>query len=273
MVSSTLRRKLVENKNLNEQKNIVLAFFDILGTSEKIKQEQYDKVYDFYHYMVNLCSEELIPLSFYALPGDSHDATETVVRFPMNHAFFSDTFIVWVEYYNLFGMSSHGFFEKCMEIFIEALKHGIPLRGAISRGSAIMDIQNNLYLGKPIVEAARAESAQNWLGIALTRSFQETTVSEAHLLLPYHDHINEKYIEKNKEILFVQAVLDWPKYWRNNENNSPIPYIQAMNTDANFSSYYDNAMKFVNYSLENQNFWDNKIPPLPPMRPKIVRYE
>lgn len=87
MVSSTLRRKLVENKNLNEQKNIVLAFFDILGTSEKIKQEQYDKVYDFYHYMVNLCSEELIPLSFYALPGDSHDATETVVRFPMNHAF------------------------------------------------------------------------------------------------------------------------------------------------------------------------------------------
>lgn len=260
------------NNNLHESKNIVLAFFDILGTSEKIKHEQYDKVYDFYCYMVNLCSEERIPLSFYALPGHPHDGSEIVILFPINHAFFSDTFIVWIECHDLFGMSSRGFFEKCMKIFIEALKYGIPLRGAISRGSAIMDSQNNIYLGKPIVEAAKAEVAQNWLGIGLTSSFQETTVSETHLLLPYHDHIKEKYMEKNKEILFVEAVLDWPKYWRNVEKDSPIPYIQAMNTDGNFSSYYDNAIKFVNYSFENRNFWDDKIPPSPPMRPKIVRY-
>lgn len=169
-------------------------------------------------------------------------------------------------------MSSRGFFEKCMEIFIEALKYGIPLRGAISRGSAIMDEQNNIYLGKPLVEAARAEVAQNWLGIGLTSSFQETTLSETHLLLPYHDHIKEKYLEKSKDILFVEAVLDWPKYWRNVEKDSPIPYIQAMNIDEYFSSYYDNAIKFVNYSFENRNFWEDKIPPSPPMRPKIVRY-
>ena len=32
----------------NKEKNITLAFFDILGTSDKIKDDQYKKVYDFY---------------------------------------------------------------------------------------------------------------------------------------------------------------------------------------------------------------------------------
>lgn len=77
----------MENNNLYESKNIVLAFFDILGTSEKIKHEKYDRVYDFYCYMVNLCSEESIPLSFYALPGCPHDGSEIVICVPMNHAF------------------------------------------------------------------------------------------------------------------------------------------------------------------------------------------
>lgn len=169
-------------------------------------------------------------------------------------------------------MNSRGFFEKCMRIFIEALKYGIPLRGAISRGSAIMDVQNNIYLGKPILETAQAEAAQNWLGIGLTSSFQETTISETHLLLPYHNHIKETYMKKDKEILLVESVLDWPKYWRNVKKDNPIPYIQTMNIDENFSGYYNNAIKFVNYSFKSQNFWNDKIPPPPPMRPIIMRY-
>lgn len=82
-----MRKKQVENNNLYKSKKIVLAFFDILGTSEKIKSEQYDKVYDFYCYMVNLCSEEHIPLSFFALPGHPQDGSEIVILCPMKHAF------------------------------------------------------------------------------------------------------------------------------------------------------------------------------------------
>lgn len=108
--------------------------------------------------------------------------------------------MLWVEYEQLFGMSLRGFYEKCMEIFIEAIKRGIPLRGAISRGAAIMNEEKMLYLGQPIVEAARAEAAQNWLGIALTRSCQEVSVSEAWFLLPYTEHIKENYIKKVKKL-------------------------------------------------------------------------
>lgn len=252
-----------------KEKNIVLAFFDILGTSEKIRNGQYDEVYSFYSYMVKLCSEEQIPLSFSGLPGHIEDDVETVIKYPMKHAFFSDTFIIWIEYQPLFGMSLRGFYEKCMDIFVEAIKRGIPLRGAISRGNAIMDEESKIYLGRPIVEAAKAESAQNWMGIGLTSSCQEMTVSEAWLMLPYDEHI-KKDCSKKKDILFTGCALDWPKYWRNTQNGNVIELINSMNTVKMFSCYYDNAIKFVQYSDENKEFWSDKLPKPPSLRPSIV---
>ena len=262
----------MEKTQINE-KNIALAFFDILGTSEKIRRGEYQKVYDFYSYMVDLCSEEQIPLSFAELPGHANSDANIVLNYPMKHAFFSDTFIIWIEYQPLYGMSLRGFYEKCMDIFIESIKRGIPLRGAISRGSAVMDEEKKIYLGKPIVEAARAEAAQNWMGIALTRSCQEATVSEAWLLLPYEEHIKGKNIDKSKEILFTNCVLDWPKHWRKTQNGNIIPLINGMNDDVRFSSYYDNAIKFISYSEKNDDFWKDKLPPPPPLKPLIVRYK
>lgn len=258
------------NKSNITEKNIALAFFDILGTSEKIRCGQYEKVYSFYSYMVNLCAEEQIPISFSGLPGYSNVDADMVIDFPLKHAFFSDTFIIWVEIWNEFGMSLQGFYEKCMHVFTEAINRGIPLRGAISRGKAIMDEENKLYLGQPIVEAARAEAAQNWMGIGLTRSCQEASISEAWLLLPYSEHIKKDYIKKGKDILFTDCALDWPKYWRNTQDKDVIPIINAMNDDPAFSSYYDNAIKFVNYSKENDNFWKDKIPAPPSLKPIIV---
>lgn len=258
------------DKSNIQEKDIALAFFDILGTSEKIRCGQYDKVYDFYSYMVDLCAEEQIPISFSGLPGYSNVDADMVINFPMKHAFFSDTFIIWVEYMDLFGMSLRGFYEKCMHIFTEAIKRGIPLRGAISRGKAIMDEEKRLYLGQPIVEAARAEAAQNWMGIGITRSCQEAAISEARLLLPYTEHIKEDYIKNGKYILFTACALDWPKYWRNTQDGNVIPIIKDMIDDAAFSSYYDNAIKFVDYSKENDTFWEDKLPPDPPLKPIIV---
>lgn len=253
-----------------ENKTIALAFFDILGTSEKIKCGEYNQVYDFYAYMVDLCSEEQIPISFSKLPGHFDVGADIVLNFPMKHAFFSDTFIIWVEYEQLFGMSLRGFYEKCMDIFIEAIKRGIPLRGAISRGTAIMDEEKKLFLGTPIVEAARAEAAQNWMGIALTSSCQQATLSEAWLLLPYTEHIKKEHIKSSKGTLFANCVLDWPKYWRETQREDVEPFIQKMNEDASYSTYYDNAIKFVHHSKSNADFWVDKLPPPPPMKPFIV---
>lgn len=70
--------------------------------------------------------------------------------------------------------------------------------------------------------------------------------------------------------MFTNCVLDWPKYWRNTQNEEVIPLLKRMNNKIEFSSYYDNAIKFVNYSEKNADFWEDKIDPPPPLKPFIV---
>ena len=45
-------------------------------------------------------------------------------------------------------------------------------------------------------------------------------------------------------------MLDWARYWRtspNYKNKSVIEYINRMNTQTEFTSYYENAIKFYDF--------------------------
>ena len=250
-----------------EEKDIILAYFDILGTSKRLEKGSLQEVYDFYQYMVKLCSDDEIPM---AIPNrlahlrnlpelrnllGGYQSPFLVISFPLKHAFFSDTFILWVEYDNFTQATLDGFAERVNIIFCEALKRKIPIRGLVTRGKAIMDEENKLYLGLPIVEAARTESVQEWLGISLGNSckgsvflnIQDTTI-------PYDAHIKE-----GKENTVSELVLDWPKWWREHESISALQIIDEMNTDPKYSKYYDNTKRFVLYSEKGTEVWNQQF--------------
>lgn len=254
-----------DNQNeIPEEKEIVLAFFDILGSSKRLMDNEYQKVYEFYQYMVKLCSETEVPLSH---PGILHNLPEKeiLIRHPMHHAFFSDTFILWVEYNEFLQPRMGGFYEKCCTIFIESIKKGIPLRGSIARGTAIMDENNKLFLGKPLAEAAKAEPAQQWLGIGITKSCENIYPTEARYLFPFTEHIKE-----GKEELLSIVVLDWARYFRETEKDDPTPYIDKMNTDDKFSVYYEIAKKYIQLSKEHCDFMKPLEDIAPPIVPMVV---
>ncbi len=165
----------------------------------------------------------------------------------MKHAFFSDTFIVWVEHDDFTQASLDEFTEKVNITFCKALKRRIPLRGVVSRGKAIMDAANKLYLGMPLVEAARNESVQEWLGISFGNTCKGSWFfNMRQTSIPYNAHIK---VGREDEISGL--VLDWPKWWREHEANSAIEIIEAMNANPAYSRYYDNTIEFVRYSEHN----------------------
>lgn len=45
-----------------EQKNIVLAFFDILGTSKLLSSGELQRIYGYYVKMAELCSDTTVPI-------------------------------------------------------------------------------------------------------------------------------------------------------------------------------------------------------------------
>ncbi len=153
--------------------------------------------------------------------------------------------------------------KNVQEFFIEAIKKGIPLRGSISRGTAIMDEENKLFLGKPLAEAAKAEPAQQWLGIGLTKSCENIYPTEARYLFPFEEHI-----KKDKEDFLSIVVLNWARYFRETEKYDPIPYIDKMNTDDKFSIYYEITKKYIQLSKEHNDFMkpiEDIAPPIVPM--------
>lgn len=147
------------------------------------------------------------------------------------------------------------FLQTCMDFFCKAVSKGIPLRGCVSTGPAIMNKYNSTYLGKPLVEAAKGETAQNSLGIAFGKSFNNYHPVYNDYFIPYLAHIKEN---RNSQFL-SPMLLDWAKYWRNNTEFSDINLIDCikqMNKNPDFSSYYDNAIKYIEFSNHHDKWYD-----------------
>jgi len=227
-------------------KHITLCLFDILGTSKLIEEKQLSIVDKLYDEMIELTSRQsgqvcfgveclkdgrLVPVGFV---GD------------IGSAWFSDTFIMWTASQQ---PRVHVFVHNCINVFCKALEYGIPLRGTISSGEAIMDKEKLKWIGEPIVEAARGESYQKWLGLSFGASFRLGLNWDAKLFIPYTAHI------KAANTYLSPFVVDWARYWRENKQNDALASIAKMDTNPAFSAYYKEAIKFYKFSEDNSQWW------------------
>ena len=150
------------------------------------------------------------------------------------------------------------FLQTCMEFFCSALTAGIPLRGCISTGIATMDKFNNIYIGKPLVEAAKGETERKSIGITYGKSFchYHSIYNDYHI--PYLANIKNGYAASK---YLSPMVLDWPRYWRRRSdfNTKSIENcIKQMNYDKQYAEYYENAINFSKFSEKHIN-WSEEI--------------
>lgn len=255
----------------NNEKQILIAFFDILGTSQLLNTGEFQKVYDYYSDMIKLCNDSHTPITvcnplfgkrelFSNLNGVMADLADFdtpyhIINYDLSHAFFSDTFLLWIEMDSFLSPLIGGFLEKCSIVFCEALKRGIPLRGTISVGTSIMDEENHIFLGRPLAEAAKAEPHQKWLGIAIGKSIvdliEQFHPMDMEYLLPFSNHL--KY---DSDPLLSNFVLDWFTYWKKNEDTDVQEIIDTMNTEIAFDNYYKNTLLYVVASKQRYAIWN-----------------
>lgn len=282
----------------NEEQIYSIALFDILGFSNYVEDqgneailELYEKLLDLVHKQASIFPENknfagsVVPIRV------SEDWKQ--IRYMaeangfVNVCHFSDTFLIYVNYhlqkpgfwladakeephplllgkigtpYYPIVYDKHpiylSFLQTCMEFFCQSIVAGIPLRGCIGTGLAIMDQDKSIYLGAPLVEVAKGEKAQNAVGIAFGKSFDNSHPVYNDYFIPYLDHIKEE-----KKRYLSPMMLDWARYWRESpefRNFSLKECINKMNTDSTFSSYYDNAIKFFEFSAKHEN-WASEL--------------
>jgi len=249
-----------------ENRVISIALFDILGFSNMVKQKNTQELLILYKQLCDYMKEQSGDGGYPTpMPTDgvwrngAGGLVWCICPLCIESVYFSDTFILWADitHHDKADVALlHAFLEIVQWFFCKALQNGIPLRGAVATGKAIMDKKESIYLGEALVEAARAEAVQNSIGISYAPSFNKYPPFISSYILPYSNHI-----KKDKEKFISRRILDWCHYWDKKDefkNDDIFQKINNMNTDNEFSCYYDIAVNIVNFSRKHRD-WTKKV--------------
>jgi len=134
------------------------------------------------------------------------------------------------------------FLDACNEVICFSIEIGLPLRGALSSGEAVLNLEHGIFLGQPLIDAARMEHHQNCIGASFIDTFMFAVIPKRYQL-PFNAHFKRKV-----PVNYSGFVLDWPRHWRNTRKNDPKEIIASLNTHPEFSLYYENTIDIIEAS-------------------------
>lgn len=221
-----------------------VALFDVLGFSALVQRIGAQAILGTYQ---DLIARTILNTNYTGLgriefaPGQ-----HTIGGFyaPIDYAYFSDTIILWTPA-RLTHLSP--FLARCGDLICEALKLGLPLRGSITAGEAVMHKATQTYLGMALVEASDIEKNQRWVGATLGVGFAVKDLKEGlneTLVVPLFC----EHFKSTMELSIPYLTLDWVRRWRNGTDDliHLLEEMKASAPDAN-KAYYENTIAFVRY--------------------------
>jgi hypothetical protein len=249
----------------------LVALFDVLGFEHKLRAAGLEQMLAAYRALVddvvqrNLHMARLFgDMEFSEAPYWTSDGDVFIFN-KIQGAFASDSILLWAngawpevhgkspqelaqlsetpgEGWKAHPVPCDNFLDACNELICHSLEIGLPLRGAVAAGQAVIDEPNRIFIGMPIVDAARMEHAQRLIGASLTDSFVKQHVPNRYVL-PFTQHL-----EQDQVAPWGALVLEWPRHWRSTRRSDPAAQVRAQNLDSRHSAYYDKTLDLIGYS-------------------------
>lgn len=232
-----------DEPDVPETRRYLLAVFDVLGFSALLKNRGLSEITALYSRLITEAVTKDAMRTYTIVRFSETEEGSVLGVLPVRHAHFSDTIFLWVPLVQHFIAP---FIARCADMVCEALKLGLPLRGALAVSPAVMHSRTGTFVGAPVVEAARLEQSQDWLGVSIGASMLAADVSrefDPHLILPYNVPF-----KKGKVRVSADLALDWPSRFRARYGTDPIDAVRAVDTSPSHHIYYDNAVKFAKFS-------------------------
>ncbi|OHB83608.1 MAG: hypothetical protein A2Z38_05320 [Planctomycetes bacterium RBG_19FT_COMBO_48_8] len=227
----------------------VIAVLDVLGFKNRLSREGLPALRQAYDALKGVVSKQEARMMLNcAVPVEGGRAA-AFGMLDVGHELTSDSIFLWCSYSTFHFPPFRGLL---LEFFCEVLELGIPLRGGVAVGEADIDKKTRTYTGVPLNEAASVEGAQNWIGVSFGPSFAQPPYNwfEPDQAIVYRAHR-----KPSKADLVPGAVLDWPRKWRDTRQTPADSVIQQMNVDPKFSIYYENTMRFIDFSEQNKDWY------------------
>jgi hypothetical protein len=228
---------------------LVVALFDVLGFEDRVRRSSLEEVHSEYKELLAIATTKASHAFFDARPAGDGTMVPFFGYVEIEQDYFSDTILLWTP---LQPATLKPFLHVCSSFMCETLRAELPLRGALAVGRAVMDKAERTYLGQPLVEAARAEKAQQWVGLAFGPSFdsRRDVRFSADLVRPYTKHRKPGCSEA-----VLGLVIDWPRAWREEHGTSAVPILERLARRGKASEYYRCAIEFVRHSDRNPAWW------------------
>ena len=256
--------KNVKRKERSGPIRAIFGLFDVLGFEVQFAKNGLKKMARKYRLLIEAAKRAteqpdivraMMPgeLPFTFDPGSGYGFTSVLVTpAEINHAYFSDTILLWSPYDEFYV---EPFFEACVNMVQESLEVGLPLRGAISIGDVIFNRAKSIFLGGALIEAARLEKDQHWIGVTLSSTFLQmppfNKVYASHTI-PYAAHFKNQDDRRK-----LALVLDWPRAFRKQKVADFAKKVSSLDVDPRFSEYYFNTLAFIKYSKKYANWGDD----------------
>jgi hypothetical protein len=221
----------------------IIAILDVLGFEQMYRSLGPQRMQAIYERLIAAAQSctDIHAIGMHRFDGA---LVPTMFQFELGFAYFSDTLLLWAP---LGETHVSPFLARCADVFLEALALGIPLRGAIATGEAVLDQKNGVFLGTPLIDAARLEHAQDWIGVSLTRSCTEVLPwIDSSMAMPYTPPCKTDTRAK----LHCGFVLDWPRRARLRQIDIATA-LAAMNPPESHRLYYDFAGDFAEHSAKH----------------------
>lgn len=163
---------------------LVVALFNVLGFEDRISRSSLEEVHGQYKDLLSIATSKGSHAFLDARPAGEGSSVPFLGYVGIERDYFSDTILLWSPFS---PATLKPFLHVCCSFMCETLRAELPVRGAIALGAAIMDKAARTYLGQPLVEAARAEKAQQRIGLSFGPSFdgRRDVPFSADLVRPY----------------------------------------------------------------------------------------
>ncbi len=236
-------------KAMEPEQTVLLAVFDILGFSERVRNSTLSEVRETYNRLRERTIERYELWSFDFLRVDEL-RVPAILRLNVESAVFSDSVFAWVPMRRGFA---NPFIKWCCDFICEGLSIDVPIRGAIAAGDAILDKTTDTILGNPISDAIECEKNQDWLGLAF--SYQATWPP---LIADIAPELLMEYPIPVKKDKLTPISPDWPRVWRKYHAECPSAKLRSLaeRQPQQFKKYYWNAAAFAEHSARNQNWFN-----------------
>jgi hypothetical protein len=210
------------------QKDAWVGVFDVLGFKNLIRQadEEFSRIH---------LTSKLDDL-FAALESD------VVQHGQLEYMVISDTIVIFAP--DLEARSYGWFLLQCKIIMNKSITVRLPLRGAISVGTAFISSSPPMVIGPSFLEAHEYCEDQNWIGLLLTPS-ATTALRQAGLEPLHHDFVADDIPLTNMSLEKVLAYR-----FQNGMSNYASPLLRLIEEMKHFApdkdkEKYNKTMAFI----------------------------